>query len=450
MTPGRQAPQRPGGAHGDMVDALAERLAVAQIATGRPQVDVAAALWNGAVEARPAAVVHCRSTEDVRHGVLVARAFGVPISVRGGGHDWAGRAIREGGLVLDLSGMREVCVQDGVAIAQGGSTSDDVAAAAAEDGLAAAVGTVGAVGIGGLTLGGGYGPLCGRLGLAADNLVGAELVLADGSIIRTDAEHHTDVFWALQGGGGNFGVVTTLEIALYPIAQVLVGSFVFPLSQAREVLVGYGEMASAAPDALTATASIIPGPAEEPVVAVSATWAGAPGAGREVMDRCAALGRPTSVEVSEMTPLAALRGLDGMFPNGAQYAVRSRDVAVLTPEVASRLLQAYGERRADGSFLNIHHFHGRATRRPLTASAFGRRDPHLMIEAIEATDPLSDWTRNTIDMLEPVALPGGYPNLLGPGDEARTAAAFGPNASRLRAVKKQYDPDGSFRAIALP
>jgi FAD/FMN-containing dehydrogenase len=189
-------------------------------------------LWNGAVSHEASLVLPCRTADDVRGGLARARAEGVPVSVLGGGHDWAGRAVRPGGLVIDLRPMRAVEIQDDVAEVAGGATAADVVAAAASAGYAAATGTVGAVGMAGLTLGGGYGPLCGVAGLALDTLLGAEVVLADGSIVTTDDAHEPELFWALRGGGGNFGVVTSMRLRLQPHPTVLAGTVLFPFSQA--------------------------------------------------------------------------------------------------------------------------------------------------------------------------------------------------------------------------
>jgi FAD/FMN-containing dehydrogenase len=173
-------------------------------------------LWNGAVKHSPAITVPCRSPQDTRRALQRARDEDLPVSVLGGGHDWAGRAVRPGGLVIDLRPMRDVNVHDGVAHVAGGATAADLVAAAARADYAAATGTVGAVGMAGLALGGGYGPLCGVAGLALDTLLGAEVVLADGSIVTTDPEHEPELFWALRGGGGNFGVVTSMRFRLQP------------------------------------------------------------------------------------------------------------------------------------------------------------------------------------------------------------------------------------------
>ncbi|MBE1468703.1 FAD-binding oxidoreductase [Kibdelosporangium phytohabitans] len=254
-----------------VIDALARHIDRARVVADGPELDAAAAVWNGAVSHRPALVVRCETTAEVRHAIRVARESGLPLSVRSGGHDWAGRAIRAGGLVIDLTRMRHVTVSGNVATVAGGATSADVAEAADRQGLAVATGTVGTVGMLGLSLGGGYGPYNGCFGLAADNLLAAEVVLADGRVVQAD----TELLWALRGGGGNFGVVTSADVALHPLAEVLAGSFIYPWEQAEQVLRGYGELLEGAPDALTSTIAVVAGP-EGPTVVVSPTWSGPP------------------------------------------------------------------------------------------------------------------------------------------------------------------------------
>lgn len=429
---------------------LSNQIDSARIVTEDTELTAAAAIWNGAVDHHPALVVRCETTAEVQHSVQSARDFGMPLSVRGGGHDWAGRAIREGGLVIDLSRMREVSVHDGIATVSGGATSEDVAAAADQVGLTAAAGTVGAVGMTGLTLAGGYGPFCGRFGLAADNLVSAKVVLADGQIVNAGQDGDRELLWALQGGGGNFGVVTSIGVVLHPLEEVLAGSFTFSFEDAERILAGYGDLVSRAPDDLTAVLSIVPTDDGTPVIVVSPTWSGPIPDGYEFMDEFAALATPLAVDVSVMSPLSKLRQLDGMFPDGAQYAIGTRNIGSLTPPAASAMLEAYKARKASDSFLNVHHFHGRATDRAVWDTAFGRREDHLMIELIETGESVSDWTKLATSMLTTHALPGGYPNLLGPDEVEQTAAAYGPNAPRLLDIKDQFDPHGAFRATALP
>lgn len=434
--------------------ALAAHLDPAHVITADSPLAASAGLWNGAVQHRPALVVRCETAADVQVAVRTARDSGLPLSVRGGGHDWAGRAFRPGGLVVDLTRARGVTVDGRVATVGGGATLADVTEAADGTQLAPVVGNVGPVGMVGFTLGGGYGPLNGRFGLAADNLLAAEVVLADGRVVRADRDTDPELLWALRGGGGNFGVVTAAEVALHPVDSLLAGSIMFHWEQAEQVLRGYAELIERAPDELTADFTLLCTPDGTPAVALSPTWSGASTDGAAVLDEFVRLGTPLAADVAAMSPLTKLRQFDGAFPDGAQYALRTRSVAAPTPGVVAALLEAYATRPSHGAFLNVHHFHGAATRVPEDATAFGLRRDHLMIEIIEMTPaggpPPGDWTRAASALLAPHSLPGGYPNLLGPDDVQQAAHAYGGNAARLLDVKTRLDPDGVFTAIPLP
>jgi len=192
-------------------------------------------IWNGAVDRTPAAFARCETREDVQAAIATARAHGVPLSVRGGGYDWAGRSLRRDGFVIDLSAMRHVSVDpaEQIATVGGGATAADVTSAAAPHGLVAVTGTTGGIGMVGLTLAGGYGPLSGRYGLALDNLLSAEIVLANGQIVTASATENSELFWALRGGGGNFGVVTSMRVRLHAPRSLLSGAIVFPWVASR-------------------------------------------------------------------------------------------------------------------------------------------------------------------------------------------------------------------------
>jgi FAD/FMN-containing dehydrogenase len=228
-------------------------------------------VWNRAVRRRPAIVAFCKRPEDVQAAGCAARRHGVPMSVRGDRHDWAGRALRDDGLVIDLTGMRNVAVNPRARVANvaGGARAKDVAAAAGAHSLVAAMGNSGTVGMAGLTLGGGYGPLSGACGLAADNLLGAEIVLADGRRVTTDAE--PDLLWALRGGG-NFGVVTSLRVRLHPVRDMLAGSVIFTWNEASGVLCRYAAFAAPARDELGVSVGAMSGPNGEPVIMVVPLW----------------------------------------------------------------------------------------------------------------------------------------------------------------------------------
>ncbi|WP_371787829.1 FAD-binding oxidoreductase [Streptomyces griseoaurantiacus] len=439
---------------------LRGQLHTGRVATSGPLYEAGRSLWNGAVTARPGAVVRCADTEEVAAAVRAARECGVPLSVRGGGHDWAGRAVAQDGLTIDLSGLRTVTVDPvaEVALVQGGATAGDVARAAQPHGLTAVTGTAGSVGMAGLTLGGGYGPLGGRFGLALDNLLSAEVVLADGGVVTADAEHEPDLFWALRGGGGNFGVVTSMRIRLHRLRTLLSGLVMYPWDQAPAVLTALAEELPEAPDELTAQFGVLTGPADEPVVFVAPTWSGDDAAaGERALARCAALGTPLAAHTGPVTMPDQLAAIDAQFPYGRHVEIRPRSVPALTPGVREALLAAGSAPTSPLSAVSVHSLHGAAARVPVAETAFGNRDPHLMIEILALWEPDDPeparhraWAAGLAKALEPEALPGTYPNLLGPDETAHIAHSFGPHAQRLLAVKRRTDPDGVFRALPLP
>ena len=418
-------------------------------------------IWNGAVEHQPALFAVCKTQADAQAAVRSARGHGFALSVRGGGHDWAGRSLRHGGLVIDLSQMTRVDVDAEVSIAtiQGGATAVDVISAVEPHGLVAATGNCGTVGMVGLTLGGGYGPLTPRCGLALDNLLGAEIVLADGRLIHCDDHRNPDLFWALRGGGGNFGVVTSIRVQLHPIRQVLAGMMLFPWSQAESVLGGYAESIAGAPDELSVLAGVLPAPDGSPVVLLAPMWSGETSRGEQWIARLRQLGTPLVDQVGPMNYRDWLGMFGAAAPAGRHYAAQTRSLGQLTPEVISKLIAGGEQRSSPFSGVVVHDFRGTAARVPLVSTAFGLRKEHFMVEIIGAWEPTAEddgenhreWARTLSENLAPHALRGGYPNMLGPDEHEQTAQAYGPNIGRLQRLKQLFDPDCVFTsAISLP
>jgi FAD/FMN-containing dehydrogenase len=433
---------------------LGERL----IPAGHHGFAAARQIWNAAVTRQPSAIARCVDVAEISAAVRATRAAGLPLSVRAGGHDWAGRALRDGGLVIDVSGMDTVEVDPvaRTATVGGGATVAGLMAAAGPHGLATPTALVGTVGMAGLTLAGGYGPLNGRHGLSLDNLLAADVVLADGRRVTAGAGDGDDaeLFWALRGGGTNFGVVTGLTYRLHDVPAVLAGMILFPLEQAETVLRGYQAFLDDAPDDITVVTGFVPGPAGRPLAFVCPFYSGADlEAGRTLIGRLEGLGTPIVSQVAPMPYADALRMFDAGIVEGNRYLLRSRTLPGLYGDAPAALTAAARDVTSPYSVILLHDFHGAATRPGRSDTAFGLRSAHLVVEIIAIWTPADEepphraWADRTSEALAPMALPGGYPNLLGPDDTGRVRLAYGPNYERLIRAKCRYDPAGVFSGV---
>jgi len=429
--------------------------------TSRPGDDryaAATTIWAKPVGPMPRMVVHCRTVPDVQLAVVAARSAGLSLSVRGGGHDWAGRALCDG-LVLDLSGMRDVHIGHdwrGARIG-GGARAVDVLAATDPLGLAAVTGACSTVGMAGLTLGGGYGPLIGRFGLALDNLITAEIVLADGRVVTAEHGREEDLFWALRGGGGNFGVVTAMRIRLHEVPNVVSGLLIYPFSEARTVLQQYADAAPSMPDELTVQIAAIAGADGIPVILLLPTWCGQQGDADAHIAPLLKFGTLLDNTVDTVRYGASVSVFDPHIVNGQRVFMDTCSLPRLNEDGVEVFVEAMANAVSAGCALFTHEFRGAASRVPVEATAFGLRRNHLLIEILACfPDGMNErrhqhWVRDTRRAFDPFALPGGYPNFLVDGDADRVAESFGPNAERLAMVKRRYDPDNLFRsAIPLP
>jgi FAD binding domain/Berberine and berberine like len=430
------------------------------LTTGERGYDEARRIWNGSVDHHPFSIAVCETVADVQVAVRVARKHGLAVSVLGGGYDWAGRSVRDQGLVIGLSEMKRVIVdvQSQTATVQGGATAADVVAAAAEHGLTAVVGTMGKIGMVGFTLAGGYGPLSPRFGLGLDNLVAAELITPDGRLINTSAAEHPDLFWALRGGGGNFGVVTAMQIQLHPMREVLAGKILFPWSEARSVLSGFADVMKTTSDELAATAVIVSGPDGALAIALAPCWSGETERGMEVIDELKRLGSPIMANIKSMTCTELFGLFEGNAPRGRHYSQQTRWIPDITTETITNLLEIGNCKTSPFSVVAVQSFHGAPSRVPLHSTAFGLRQRHFLVGVIAGWDAAEahdctvhqSWAKQASALLSASALPGGYPNLLGPDERSQIAAAYGANTGRLLEMKHRVDPDGVFNATPLP
>jgi FAD/FMN-containing dehydrogenase len=428
---------------------------------GDDRYGAAVAIWAKPVGPAPRAVAHCRTPEDVQLALRAARDCDLPLSVRGGGHDWAGRALCDG-IVFDLSGMNEVVVDpDNHSVRiQGGARAADVVAVTDPLGAAAVTGSVGAVGVTGLTLGGGYGPLIGRFGLALDNLIAAEVVLADGRLVVAKSDNEEELFWALRGGGGNFGVVTAMHHRLHDLPSVRSGMLIYPFTDARAVLEGCADIMATAPEELTAQLGLVAGPDGTPVIMIVPTWCGLPGRGEAPMAKFFKLGTLLANTVAVMPYGASLTVFDPYLANGQRTFMGTRWLPALDSSSFDAFIRAMETAVSPGCALFTHEFRGAASRVPVEATAFGLRRDHVLVELLATFVDRSDkreerqhqqWISATLHAFDAMALPGGYPNLLPRGDADRVRKSYGRNADRLVKAKRHYDPDNVFSsAIPLP
>jgi FAD/FMN-containing dehydrogenase len=421
----------------------------------------ATAIWAKPVGPLPCAVVHCRTTEDVQAALRAARDRDLPLSVRGGGHHWAGLALCAG-IVIDLSNMNRVAVaaDHRSAIISGGARAADVAAVTDPLHVAAVTGTCSAVGMAGLTLGGGYGPLIGRFGLALDNLISAQIVLADGRVIVTDEANETELFWALRGGGGNFGVVTAMRYRLHNLPCVRSGMLVYPFAEARTVLRRCADIAASSPEDLTIEFGCFSGPDGKPVIMVHPTWCGPPADGEAQVAPFLKLGTVLAGNLEAMSYGTSLTFYDPYIVNGQRVFMDTCWLPAFDSAGIDIFVEAMAAAVSPGCALITHDFKGAASRVPSGATAFGLRCDHVVVEILATFVDRSDkeeeqrhrqWARAARQAFDPIALPGGYPNFLAGDDWDRVANSYGPNAGRLIASKRHYDPDNIFNsAIPLP
>jgi FAD/FMN-containing dehydrogenase len=411
-------------------------------------------VWNGLVDKYPAAIAYCAGTADVVAALSFARENAMPLSVRSGGHNVAGNSVCEGGLVIDLSRMKNRSVDDKrrVAWAEAGLTLAEFDGATQACGLATTMGVNGDTGIAGLTLGGGFGKLGRRFGLACDNLLSAQVVTADGSVRRASADENPDLFWGLRGGGGNFGIVTSFEYRLHPIGtEVLAGSIVFPEAQARDALRFYDEFARTAPDELSLDAALVI-PAGERMFSISIFHSGS---SREAEMAIAPLlayagDKSMNVHLARVPYLQVQSAGDAVFPRGRRYSWKAQFMRQLTGEAIDVLVDIYRKAPSDDALLVLQQVGGAISRVPVPATAYAGRNAEFDCFPIAIwDDPARDednlgWVREAWAAIQPFSTGGVYVNNLGDEGQERVKAAYGPNYRRLVELKSKYDPTNMF------
>ncbi len=420
-------------------------------------------VWNAMVDKHPALIARCTSTSDVARAVVFARESGLPLAVRGGGHNIAGSAMVDDGVVIDLSLMKSVRVDAGArrVTVEGGATLADVDAATQEHGLATPVGINSTTGIGGLTLGGGFGWLSRRFGMTVDNLESAEVVLASGLAVTTNAAELPDLFWALRGGSGNFGVVTRFEFRLHPVGpDVLSGLIVYPMAQAKSVLQQYREFAAQAPDDLTVWVVMRHAPAlpflpasvhGQGVLVLALPYIGDPERGASLVEPLRHFGTPVGEHVGIQPYTAWQQAFDPLLTAGARNYWKSHNLSTLSEGLFDAVVDSVNELPTSQCEIFIAALGGATMLPSPHTTAYPHRDVRFVLNVHTRWEDAGDdercirWARAFFASSAPFATGGVYINFMPDDERARVPSAYGSNYERLARTKHTYDPDNVFR-----
>ncbi len=425
------------------------------LSPGEPGYNEARRVHNGLIDKRPGLIAQCRTSADVAAVLRHARASGQELTVKGGGHNVAGRATIEGGVMIDLSLMKriDVDVEARTARAEGGVLWGELDRATQAHGLATVGGEVSTTGIAGLTLGGGAGWLSGKYGMTVDNLLEVELVTAGGELLRASAHENPDIFWAVRGGGGNFGVATSFTYSLHPVGPIVTGGVVaWVLSDAPAVLRFFRDFVRDMPDELRVHAGMLHAPdgSGTKLVALLACHCGELADGDAAVRPLKEFGSPVMVQLGPIDYCALNSMTDAALPKGAFNYWKSSMLPELDDTAIETLVRAFEQCPAPQSFVLIEDVYGAMTRVPADATAFPHRAEGLQLLLLtqwldgSLTDRAVTWTRETYEALRPSLAAERYVNYLDRDDEAG-AAAFGGNHARLARIKAKYDPANVFR-----
>jgi FAD/FMN-containing dehydrogenase len=444
-------------------ETLKQRLDGTILLPGNPGYDEARSIWNGMIDRKPAVIVRCRTEADVMHAVKYARENQLILAIRGGGHNIAGHAVCDGGLMINLSTMKEVRLDASArrAYVQPGATLGDVDRSTQAHGLATPTGINSTTGIAGLALGGGFGWLSRKLGLTSDNLVSARIVTAEAKCIHASAASHPDLFWALRGGGGNFGVVTEFEFALHPVGpEVFSGLTVFPRSEAAMVLRKYREFVAAAPDELSVWIVMRKAPPlpflprevhGQDVLVLAVCYLGSEENGRKLIAPLADFGTVLGQHVGMQPFTAWQQAFDPLLTAGARNYWKSQNIRELKDGLLDTLVEFAGKLPSPHCEIFVGQLGGQVARMAADATAFGNRDANYVMNVHGRwNSPAEDkagiaWAREVYRATLPFATGGAYSNFLTAEETDRVKSAFGSNYARLARVKKTYDPGNFFR-----
>jgi hypothetical protein len=421
---------------------------------GEAGYDAARVVPNAMIDRKPAVIARCASTVDVIGCVRFAREHDLIVSVRGGGHSVAGKSVCEGGLMIDLSAMKGIRVDPlkRTVRAEPGLTLGEFDRETQAFGLATTMGTVSKTGISGLTLGGGWGHLHAKYGLALDNLISVDVVTADGRLLTASSSENDDLFWGVRGSSGNLGIVTSLEYRLHEVGQVLGGGIFYPVTQTKQVLRFFSEFAETIPDDLVIQAAALNLPDAGPVFAVAACYSGPLQEGEKVLKALRTFGSPIADIIAPISYLQMQSLFDPFFPPGRYTYVKSNFIKTLSDEAMDVLAECSMNRPSPYSFApGIEHWHGAATRVANTDTAFPHRHHSynfmLWSNWADAADSEKNiqWTRASWEAMRPFLDPVSYVNYVSDEGDASARASYGPNYDRLVMLKDKFDPTNFFR-----
>ncbi|CAE6759850.1 FAD-binding oxidoreductase [Paraburkholderia haematera] len=425
--------------------------------------DTARSIWNAMIDRHPAMILRCAGLADVRRGVAFARDNGLPLAVRSGGHNIAGTALCDDGLVIDLSPMKSVHIDPVArrAYVEPGATLGDFDHEAQAFGLATPLGINSTTGVAGLTLGGGFGWLSRRYGMTVDSLISADVVTADGELLHASADSHDDLFWAIRGGGGNFGVVTRFEFALHPVGPLVYGGLVvLPLDQARNALLQYRTAVKDMPEELSVWAVLRLAPPlpflppevhGKPVIVFAMCYSGPVENGPAVVEPVRGFGTPVGEQLGPMPYAMWQQAFDPLLTPGARNYWKSHNLDGIPDGLIDALLGAIDNLPSPQCEIFFGQIGAQTSRVPVEATAYSSRDTQYAMNVHSRWDDANDdercitWARAFFDAAAPFALGSVYVNFMTQEEGGRVADAYGPNYERLAAVKNRYDPHNLFR-----